>query len=192
MDCGSSDVALVAILIDDIGVSRRQAGEAEHLPRHFVAIAAIDRIAEETLHGEGEQTAEERLRAEIGEFGFALLHLLERLGALVRSQPVEVVAVGFARPVIGGGNAGGEELGRRQRELIALFRLAFEERAGAIRLRAAAPGAGELAVDIDRATAIAAGRRQFVGGNKRIDRGDDEGVLGLIEDEKRLGVGLWR
>src|SRR5207245_11293398 len=45
------DVALVAIFLDQVGIDRRQAGEADHLPRHFVAIAAVDRISEEALHG---------------------------------------------------------------------------------------------------------------------------------------------
>src|SRR5580704_1879189 len=150
------DVAFVAIFIDEIGVGRRQAGKAEHSPRRLVAVAAIDRIAEEAFHGERQEPGEEGARIEILERGLALFHRLERLDAFVRIEPVEIAAVSLARPGVGSGNAGGEELGRRQRQLIALLGLAFEIGAGAIHLGAAAPGAGQLAVDIGGAAAIAA------------------------------------
>src|ERR1700688_43510 len=150
------DVAFVAIFIDDVGVGRRQAGEAEHPPRRLVAVAAIDRIAEEAFHGQRQEAGEEGARIEILERGLALLHRRERLDAFVRIEPVKVAAVGLARPGVGGGNAGGDELGRRQRQLIALLGLAFEVRSGAIHFGAATPSAGELAVDIGGAAAIAA------------------------------------
>ena len=72
------------------------------------------------------QAGEEGARIEIVEFGLALLHRLERLDAFVRIEPVEIAVVGLARPGVGGGDAGGDEFGRRQRQLIALLRLAFE------------------------------------------------------------------
>jgi hypothetical protein len=45
--------------------------------------------------------------------------------ALRLGESVEVFAVGFARPVVGGGNAGAKEFARRERELIAELRLAL-------------------------------------------------------------------
>src|SRR5262245_16964241 len=60
-------VRLVAVLRDHVAIGRRQAGEADHLPRHLVAIAAIDRIGEEPLHVEGEQPLEELLAVEADE-----------------------------------------------------------------------------------------------------------------------------
>src|SRR5438876_7204582 len=41
------EIALVAILIDAVGVERGQARIADHLPGRLVAVAAIDRIGEE-------------------------------------------------------------------------------------------------------------------------------------------------
>src|SRR5580704_16065003 len=120
------DVAFVAIFIDEIGVGRRQAGIAEHPPRRHVAVAAVDRVAEEALHGECQEAGEEGARIEILERGLALLHRRERLDAFVRFEPVEILAISLARPGIGGSDAGSDELGRRQRQLIALLRLAFE------------------------------------------------------------------
>src|SRR6195256_4012353 len=115
-------VALVAIVIDQGGIDRRQAGIADHPPTRLVAVAAIDRIGEEALHRDGEQRLEELLAVEIAERGLARLQFLEGGFALLRRQPVEVLAVGLARPGVGGNDAGGEELPRRQRQLIALRR----------------------------------------------------------------------
>src|ERR1700692_847200 len=78
------DVAFVAIFIDEIGVGRRQAGITEHPPRRHVAVAAIDRIAEEALHGQRQQPGEEGARIEILERGLAFLHRRKRLDAFVR------------------------------------------------------------------------------------------------------------
>src|SRR5438067_2414586 len=122
------DVALAAILLDRIGVGCRQAREAHHLPGNLVAVAAIDRIGKEAFHGDGEQRLEELLAVEIGELGLSAFQRLQRLLALCRVEPIEILAISLARPRTGGGDAGGEKLARRQRELIALLRLAFEER----------------------------------------------------------------
>src|SRR5580658_5861311 len=96
------DVAFVAIFIDEIGVGRRQAGEAEHPPRRLVTVAAIDRIAKKTFHGQRQEPGEEGARIEILERRLALFHRLERLDAFVRVEPVEILAIGLARPGVGG------------------------------------------------------------------------------------------
>src|SRR5262249_2931898 len=59
------DVALVVIGIDLIGIGRRQAREAEHLPAGLVAVAAIHRVGEETLHDHAVHPVEERGRGEV-------------------------------------------------------------------------------------------------------------------------------
>src|SRR5713101_7240706 len=110
------DVASVAIFIDQGGIDRRQAGVADHLPRHLVAIAAIDRIGEEPLHGDFDQRLEELLAVEVVEARLARLQFLQRGFALLWRQPVEILAVVFARPCVGGDNPGGEELPRRERQ----------------------------------------------------------------------------
>src|SRR5262245_4816542 len=71
-------VALVAILIDQGGIDRRQAGIADHPPCGLVAVAAIDGIGEEALHGDLQQRPEELLAVEIGERGLARLEFLQR------------------------------------------------------------------------------------------------------------------
>src|SRR5262249_27993679 len=76
------DVALAAILLDQVGVGGRQAREANHLPGGLVAVAAVDRIREEALHGNAEQRLEELLAVEVGELGLSLLQDLERFLAL--------------------------------------------------------------------------------------------------------------
>src|SRR5712691_602170 len=172
------DVALAAVLVDQVAVGRRQAGKADHLPGDFVAVAAVDRIGKEALHGDGEQRIEELLAVEIGELRLSLLQRLERLFALLRGQSFEILAVGFARPGIGGDDAGGEKLARRERQLVAVFGLRLTERAAAIHLGAAAPGAGELPVDEDDAAALAARRRQLVGRDQGVDGRREESVFG--------------
>src|SRR5579872_7104912 len=54
--------AFVAIGLDLVGIERRETGKSDHLPGGLVAIAAIDRIGEEPLHGDVEQRIEELLR----------------------------------------------------------------------------------------------------------------------------------
>src|SRR5262249_16077568 len=55
------DVALVAILLDQVGIDRRQSGEAKHLPCDLVAVTAVDWIGEEALHGDLQQCPAESL-----------------------------------------------------------------------------------------------------------------------------------
>src|SRR5512147_2488212 len=47
---GLGVVFLVAIGLDVLGVDRNHAGEANHLPRGLVAIAAVHRVGEKPLH----------------------------------------------------------------------------------------------------------------------------------------------
>src|SRR5262245_30299968 len=66
------DVALVAILLDQVGIDRWQPGEANHLPCDLIAVTAVDRIGEEALHRDLQQCLEEWLGVEIAELGLAL------------------------------------------------------------------------------------------------------------------------
>src|SRR5262249_35214014 len=61
------DVALVAILLDQVGIDRWQPGKANHLPCDLVAVTAVDRIGEEALHRDLQQRLEEWLGVEIAE-----------------------------------------------------------------------------------------------------------------------------
>src|SRR5215831_18527659 len=91
-------VTLVAVLLDQVGVGRGQARKADHLPRHLVAVAAVDRIGEEALHGELEERIEKLLAVEVDQVGLAPFQQLEHLAALVERQAVEVFAPRFADP----------------------------------------------------------------------------------------------
>src|SRR5262249_56489790 len=112
---------------------------------------------------DGEHRLEDLLAVEVGTLRLALLQRFQRLLALLGGEAIEILAQGFARPGIGRRDAGGEEFARRERKLIAVFGLGFAERAGAIHFRAAAPGAGQLAIDERRHAALAARRRERVG-----------------------------
>src|SRR5262249_20666531 len=158
------DVALAAILLDQVGVGRRQAGKAHRPTRRLVAVAAVDRIGKEALHGDGEQRLKKLLAVEVGKLRLALFQRFQRLLALLGSEAIEILAQGLARPGVGCRDAGGKEFARRERKLVAIFGLGFAERAGAVHFRAAAPGAGELAVDEGRHAALAARRRGRGGG----------------------------
>src|SRR5262249_13757469 len=156
-------VPLLAIVLDQVGVGRGQARKADHLPRHLVAVAAVDRIGEEALHGEVEERVEKLLAVEIDEVGLALVEQLDRLFALALQKTVEILALGLTGPRIDRHDAGGEELARRQHQLIAVLGLGLAERTTAIELCAAAPRAGELAIDECHDAALGAGRRELVG-----------------------------
>src|SRR5262249_31767558 len=98
-------------------------------------------------------------------------------------------AIGLLRPLVRRAHAGDEELMRCQGELVALLGRAFEERSGAIHLRAATPGARELAVDEGDATAFGPRRRQLVFRNDGVRRGGEESVLLRRQHLPRIGAG---
>src|ERR671922_190727 len=83
--------AFVAILLDQVGIARRQSRETDHSPRGLVAITAVDRIGEEALHGDLQERLEELLAVEIGDCGAALFQCLKGRLALAGSEPVEVL-----------------------------------------------------------------------------------------------------
>src|SRR5712692_9265174 len=174
-------VLLAEIRLDVFTISGGQAGIADHLPRGHVAVAAVHRVGEEALHADLQERVEEHGAGEAGERRLPLLHRLQRSFAVLFRQSVEVLAVGLARPLIGGGNAGAEEFPRRERELIAELGLALREWPIAIEPRAAAISARKLAVDESRDPALAAGGRKLVGGNDGVGGGGEEGMLGCDE-----------
>src|SRR5258705_8090202 len=92
------EIALVAILIDAVGVQRRQARIADHLPRRLVAIAPIDRIGKEAFHHQVDERVEELPAVELAELRLAGFERLERVLALLRAEPMEVLAVDLAHP----------------------------------------------------------------------------------------------
>src|SRR5262249_47517040 len=126
------DVALVAILLDQVGIDRRQSGGPNHVPCDLVAITAVDRMGGGVPPGDMQQRLQEWLGVEIDELGLALFQRLERVLAFISCEPVEILAVDLVRPGIGGDDAGCEKLPRRERQLITVFRLGLPERAIAV------------------------------------------------------------
>src|SRR6478735_2639866 len=185
-------VLLAEIRPDLFAVSGWQAGIADHLPRRHMAVAAVDRVGEESLHADLQERVEEHRAGKARELRLPLFHCLQRSLALRRGKPVEILAVGLARPGVGGCDTGAEEFSRRQRKLIAEFRFALWKGPVAIEPRAGAVGACELAIDERRDPAFAPRGRKFVGGNDRIRGGDEESVLGRGEREQRFGLGRGR
>src|SRR5207237_5607482 len=120
-------------------IARRQAGEADQLPRHFVFVAAIDRIGKEAFHGELQEIVEEECGGESRvELRLAGVHGGERFLALCGREAVEFFAVSFLRPLIRRGDPGAEKFARTERELISELRFCRQKWSLAIEPRAIA------------------------------------------------------
>src|SRR5579871_3452775 len=131
-------VLLAEVCLDVLLVGGGQARIAHHLPRRLVAVAAVDRIGEEALHRDLQQRVEEHPAGERREIGLAAFHRLAGGLAILRAQPIEVLAIRLAAEIVGRDDAGAEELARRERELIAELGLCLDERPLAIEPRAIA------------------------------------------------------
>src|SRR5258708_663893 len=116
-------VFLVEVGLDLLAITRGQAWEADHLPRHLVLVAAIDRVGKEALHGDLIKLVEEHRARESLKFGLARFERFHRLFALRLGQAIEILAVGLIGPGVGCRNPRTEEFPRRQRQLIAELRL---------------------------------------------------------------------
>src|SRR4051812_16824422 len=116
---------LVAILLDIVAMHRDRARESDHPPSGLVAVSAIDRIGEHAFpHGLIDRRPEHPRRQAAVEGHLAGRQPDHNVLALRLLEPVEGLAVGLAAMRIGGLDAGAIELGRRQRELVALARCA--------------------------------------------------------------------
>src|SRR5690349_18193734 len=142
---------LVLDFLDLLRMHRDRAREADQPPAGLVAIAAMDRVGEHAfdhaLIHHGPELAHRKPAVEIDAAGREpLQHLLTlSFGELIEA----LVAVGLAAVRVGGGDAGAIELRRRQRQLVALARLAFLPWALHVEAVAIAPGARECAIDVD-------------------------------------------
>src|SRR5580704_16855939 len=93
----------------------------------------------------------------------------------LRERPVEL---GFA-VLVDLANRDAIHLLRREARLVALLRRALQPWAAAILTAMDAPGAGQLAVDIDHHTSIASPRTQLIGGDQMLDGSLQKTNLGL-------------
>src|SRR5215469_8865920 len=96
-------VFLAEIGLDLLAIGGGQSRIADHPPGNLVAVAAIDRIGEEAFHGDLQERVEEHVAGKARKLRLAGFHRLERRLALGCGQAVEVLAVGLARPLVGGG-----------------------------------------------------------------------------------------
>ena len=154
-------------------------GESEQFPAHFVAVAAVQRIGEIPFVGVAPQQIEEEFRRQRRQRDLVLLQLLEHVQLPVtgklRERPVErglAVLVDLA-------NRDAVDFLWREARLVALLRGALEPRAAAIHAAVRAPGAGQLAVDVDDHAGIPRPGAQLIGGNQMLDGGFEKANLGL-------------
>ena len=91
------------------------------------------------------------MRAGTGQIPLFRPRFLQRRGAIGRRQLVQSLSTaGLRAPSIEVGDANAIEIGRRQRQLVALLRRALPKRPIKIHARAAAIGAGKPAINEDR------------------------------------------
>jgi hypothetical protein len=149
-------VFLAEVFLDVLAIGRGQAGITDHLPRRHVAVAAVDRVGEKALHADVEQSVEEHAAGKAGKLRLAGFHRFQRRFAVGVGEAIEILAVGLARPLVGGGDAGAEEFARIERQLIAELGLALGKRPVAIKPRPTAVSPGQLTIDEGSDAALAA------------------------------------
>ena len=74
------------------------------------------------------ELTEECARVKILERRPAVFHCLQRRDAICCRQPIEILAIGLARPGVGCDNPGRKKFARRQRELVTLLGLSLVKR----------------------------------------------------------------
>src|SRR5262245_16829910 len=182
---------LVLEFLDVLAMHRDRAREADQPPAGLISIAAMDRVGEHTLHhGLVHHGPELACRQSAIEGDAAARKCDQHVLTLRFGELVEAfVIVGFAAVRVGGGDAGAIELCWRQRQLIALARLALLPGALHVEAVALAPGAREGTVDIDVDADVGALRAELVSRHHVVDQRLDEGDF--LEIEELVGGG-WR
>src|SRR5271169_5728679 len=134
-------IELDAVLVDQVVIGGVGAGEPDHPPGDHVAIAAIDRVAEEAFDGALPEVREEYLGRYAAKILAARLELLEiavlTVGAHFRERRVRQLLVDFAQ-------RGSKQFRRREGELISLSPCSGLPGPAAIEPLARPPGAAQL------------------------------------------------
>src|SRR5437870_11744413 len=143
-------VFLVAKLLDVLIMHGDNSGEADDLPARLVPVAAVDRVGEHAFHDGLIHRGEENARGRsVFESNLAGLETQQKFLALALGDLGETLAVGLHTVRIGGRNAGAIQIGRGERQLIALARHAQPPRALHAAAFALAPPNGQAAIDAD-------------------------------------------
>jgi len=83
-------IELDAVLIDQVVIGGVGAGKPDHPPAHHVAVAAIDRIAEEALERALPEMGEENIGGDAAEIVAARLEFLQIAVLIVRNSSAGV------------------------------------------------------------------------------------------------------
>src|SRR4051794_8972125 len=114
------------VLLDVRPIVVVRAREADQLPTNHVAVAAVERIAEEALDGVLQEHLKERLRLDLVELDVALLQSTKHLILLLEREVRErLAAEALAAMVVDLLDGGAIELRRRHARLEALRLLAL-------------------------------------------------------------------
>src|SRR5690606_30514505 len=136
------------VMVEVVAVVVARAGKADEAPADHVPVAAINRIAEETLDRVVENEFEKGRRRDALEFEFAFLHGREDAVLDLGAEFVERLSfMGPATVRVERGERLAVEPGRRAFELVSLLLGALGERAFRVPAFAAAIKAGKLPVD---------------------------------------------
>src|ERR1700731_22636 len=116
-DTGRCPIDLDAVLIDHVVVRSVGSGKADHPPRHHVAVAAVNRVAEVTLQSALPQMREEDVGGHPAKLLTALFEMSKIGVLLVRTHAGERRS-GVRHLFVDGGERSPEEFRRRERQLI--------------------------------------------------------------------------
>jgi hypothetical protein len=177
-------IALV-VTLHPVTVIVTGAGKADHAPRAHIAIAAVDRVSEKSLLRVFQEQREERLTVDAVQFGGAVLDVADDCVCVRIAQRSEGFAfLGLAILVE-----------RRQRlaeshcwtvfVLRALLLRSLDERRAHIETGLAPVRAGELPIDVDRASGVLAAGRVGIGRDEAIDQRFHRRGLAGVEEEPR-------
>src|SRR3984957_16392046 len=177
-EAGRRPIDLNAVLIDKIIIGCVGARKTDHAPRHHIAVAAVNRIAEEALERALPEMREEHVAGYAAEIFSARLEALEIPVLLVRAH----LRKWRLRPLlIDSPKRGVEKLCRRKRELITLAWRSRLPGAAPIEPFARAPRARQLFVDVIGHASFKSAAPFVVFRDQPCDRCFDEGSLVSIE-----------
>lgn len=88
------------VTLDPVAIVVTNAGKTDHLPAGHVAIAAVDRIGEESFGHVLQQCAKKALRFDAVEFDVAGFEALQRIVLLLGRELIEALAAASAASAV--------------------------------------------------------------------------------------------